>query len=561
MNLAPQAKIVNECKQLLQQDQIEEAEQLLIDCAQSFPDAFEVKKIAAGIAMKRADFDSAYIKNSELVKEYPDDATGYLGIGSVLLKQNIFDEAEDVFRFCAKSFPDNLEAKDKYALVALKKLDFEAAYARYVDILNEYPDSAIGYLGVGNVFLGLNHYDAAEEMFLNCMQLFPDCIDAREQHVYVALKKGDIDAAYDRVQKIIEDHPNNVGGHLKYIETLIRKSCYCEAEEAVKNLILKFSDRFSANYGILVIYNKYLRQDFYSSMPFFTDLASLAYNNIVDNADLSKNCFDRNKLMYGALLGAKNIKTRITHRPSPKRSNTIAIFGDSSITTSLCHPEYFQKKGFDTDFFHIGGATITGLGKDNSRLGVFDKIEQYVVNQRPQYLFLKFGQGDLEFGYYYRKFIKQEVLSFSEFCAFLIDTYRKRINQINDLTTIVVLGVDYPSLIGKRQCAKRTMDIITRDRDWRSVNVALFDTLLSTQPSITERTDNSFKFNSMLRKMCRELGCYFSDTKDIFWANGHSCLDIYYQPHFDHHYLTTEHLKIRCIDHVLNTVMSSRKSA
>lgn len=550
-SLRNSAEYIKRGNVLLKQDIFSDAEKNFSLCLKSDPENIEAMERYAYVAMKRKNFDSAYVRYAELIKAHPDNCSGYIGLGNVLLAQDLIDEAAEVFERCIKLFPDHHAAMERYAYIAFVMIDYERAYERYKKIIKEYPDRVTGYIGAGNVFLYQNLFDEAEDFFSRCVIDFPDNLNAHRQYIYVAFKKMDFEAAYNRIVALISGYPEYLDGQIKYIEILILKKLYDEAENAIKKLLDKYPDCFNVYNDIIRIHNKYIKDGIYYKINGFTDLCLKLYNDIEHNMKNVHQCFDNKKLLYGALLGAKNINDfKKIRKNNNQLKNTIAIFGDSSITTTLYNPEYFKKLGINVDFFHLSGATITGFGKDSSKLGTYEFVKDYVRSRKPQYLVLKFGQGDLEFGYYYRVLIKNEQLDYQDFLFFLIESYKKRIHQLKDLTNVIVHGIDFPSLIEMKKCAKRTLDVITRDIDGRTTDIVLLKKLLSIQPSIEQRTVNALLLNSMLKDMSNDAGCLYADTKNIFLHKDRHILDSYYQPYFDHHYLSTDILKEKCIDEV-----------
>ena len=76
----------------------------------------------------------------------------------------------------------------------------------------------------------------------------------------------------------------------------------------------------------------------------------------------------------------------------------IKIYGDS-------HSRIFKKiklNRFKLNVENVSGASLIGLPKSNSKLKLRSKIITYLKNNKPDFLILKFGQVDIDLGYYYR---------------------------------------------------------------------------------------------------------------------------------------------------------------
>lgn len=210
--------------------------------------------------------------------------------------------------------------------------------------------------------------------------------------------------------------------------------------------------------------------------------------------------------------------------------------------------------GFKVDFFPVPGASLTGLGREKSSLHLYNKIKNYVVNRKPQYTILKFGKADLEFGYYFKKYITgKHHLNLDEFSKSLIEPYRSRILDLLGSTNVVVHGIDLPSIFDRNFYAKRTMDIITELQD-NTINIALYDKLRALQPSIGYRNKLFIRFNTMLKEMCLDIGCHFIDSSNFFQCNETNMLSEYNQDDLDHHYLTSNYMKSKIITSVINNL-------
>ncbi len=542
---------------LLQQNLLDEAEVEFRICVETFPHHAGAKERYAYVALCKQNVDDAYARYTILKEEHPDNMSGYIGVGNVLLQQNLLDEAEAAFRICVETFPDYAgAAKERCAHVALCKLDFNDAYALYSGLKEKYPDKVFGYFGVVNVLFRQNLVDEAEAELRICIEKFPEHVGAKERYAYIALREQNTDEAYARYSVLKEKHPEHVSGYIGELEYFFRNGFYTQFEDAVQVFLNKFKGCFHAYISIIDFHEQNIKRGIHLVLPSFTNLMFELYSDIDEHMKDMYPCFDKNKLKYGALLGARNIYLSETNQISSQfPSPHIALFGDSSLTTSLYYPQRFEERGFHAQFFQASGATIRGIGSDTSVLGLFEKIMNYIRSQRPQYIILKFGQGDVEFGYYFKKFVKQEPIHYDSFFGHLIESYRKKILCFYDLTNVIVHGIDLPSLVERKKCAKRTLDVIT-DTPNRRKYFDLYQKLIASQPSIVERTQISMEFNARLKEMCKSIGCFYADTKDVFMPNGSSTLHAYFQPNFDHHYLTTDYVKSKAIDVTLSSVMS-----
>jgi tetratricopeptide (TPR) repeat protein len=536
----------------------DEAEECLGSCVNNFPDNLFAKERYANVALKKNNYDDAYIRYSHIVSIDPGKNSAYIGLAVVLFQQKLFSEAEELLEFGRVNLSKNFGIDNLYAKVAYHKLEYDEAFKRYSQLIKDFPESTSGYLGLGNILLEKQHFDSAEKAFEDCIRIFPDCFEAKERHAYVAFMGKDFEKAYLRYSELEVQYPEKVVCYVWKLRCLLSLELYTDFKEAVYEFWNKFAGCPWLYFNIINIHNTYISYGVYLKLPFFTKMAEQAMEYIHKYmTDDILPCLNKRGLFYGLLLSAKNLAlNEIGGFSIDSGKKTIAIFGDSSVVTTLFLPDHFVTRGFNPVFFSVGGATITGIGSSKSKLGLFEKIKKFVVKNKPQYVVLKFGQGDIEFGYYYKKFIKEESeIEYDQFCNSLIEAYQKKVLILQELTNVIIHGIDLPSLIERKKCAKNTIEVITKDKVYEG-DIALFDELVAVQPSISERTAISLKFNSMLKDMCHRIGCFYADTEDIFLAEDGKTIDIYYQPDFDHHYKTTARIKEKSIDKVLESVMS-----
>ncbi|WP_027178147.1 tetratricopeptide repeat protein [Maridesulfovibrio bastinii] len=535
----------------------DEAEECLGICVNNFPDNLFAKDRYANVALKKHNYEEAYIRYSQIISIDHEKISAYIGLAVVLFQQKLLAEAEELLEFCKENLSKNLGIDNLYAKVAFNKLEYDEAFKRYSKLIDDFPNIPTGYIGQGHVLLEKQFNNAAEKIFENCIKMFPDSFEAKERYAYIAFRNKDYEKAYARYSDLEANYPDKVICSVWKLRSLLSLGLYGEFENAVRKFRDKYKGCPSLYSNIIYIYNTYISYGIYQHLPSFTKMASSAMEHIDKYmTDDILPCFDRIELFHGLLLSAKNYSLNEIGRFSIDRgTKTIAVFGDSSVVTTLYRPDHFVARGFNPVFFSLGGATITGIGSSKSKLGLFEKIKKFAIENKPQYVVLKFGQGDIEFGYYYRKFLKNESdLDYVQFCEFLIETYQKRILILQELTNVIVHGIDLPSLIERKKCAKNTVDVITKDKVYEG-DLSLFDELVAVQPSISERTAISLRFNSMLKDMCHRIGCFYADTEDIFLAEDGKTIDVYYQPDFDHHYKTTARIKEKSIDKVLEIVM------
>ncbi len=150
-----------------------------------------------------------------------------------------------------------------------------------------------------------------------------------------------------------------------------------------------------------------------------------------------------------------------TSRENLDRKKKYVIFGDS-------HSKFFTSqnhKDIEINLYQINGASMAGFGKRQSTLKVADKIRQTIYEyQDLDLLILKFGQVDVDLGYYYKLVVKQENIKFIDFAEKVISIYFNFIDSLAlEKRLIYIFGINLPSLFTKDNAVKYTSRIITEN--------------------------------------------------------------------------------------------------
>lgn len=192
----------------------------------------------------------------------------------------------------------------------------------------------------------------------------------------------------------------------------------------------------------------------------------------------------------------------------------IKVFGDS-------HSRIFKKINLDKfkiDVDSISGASLNGLCKINSKLNINQKIINYLKNNKPDFLILKFGQVDIDLNYYYKIVVKNENININNFVKNLIHNYIIFILNISNyipLSNIIIFGINPPTLIDQKSCFNYTKRIILDNNNSIKFKQKLFNNI----KSIEIRTHFSIIFNHILKNQCFKNNIKFTNVFNDFLEN------------------------------------------
>ncbi|MDQ7833737.1 MAG: tetratricopeptide repeat protein, partial [Desulfovibrionaceae bacterium] len=129
---------------------------------------------------------------------------------------------------------------DRYAQVALLKLDYDEAYARYTALRKAHPDAPHGYLGQVDVLLKQRLVDEAEEVLAEGIARFPEHPLLRQRYGLAAMRRWDFDEAMSRFEELVRLHPDNATGYIGKANLLIHLNKLREAESHIAWSIHRF---------------------------------------------------------------------------------------------------------------------------------------------------------------------------------------------------------------------------------------------------------------------------------------------------------------------------------
>jgi GR25 family glycosyltransferase involved in LPS biosynthesis len=240
---------------------------------------------------------------------------------------------------------------------------------------------------------------------------------------------------------------------------------------------------------------------------------------------------DTSYVLYPNLIIADTTKSRTTiDRPLEKHSKKmnwnlenydmsemyyklVTVFGDS-------HARIFNKlniKNLLINCNYISGASITGLPRHNSTLETKDKIIKYLKYNNCDYLILKFGQVDIDLGYYYKLVVKDIKISKESYIINLICNYSifiKSLLKYISKSKIIIFGINPPSLISKSKCFEYTKKIVLDD-------VKLNNNLYDLIESVEIRTKFSYLFNIKCKEFCKKENIRYTEVyKDFLNEKG-----------------------------------------
>ncbi|QLA18314.1 tetratricopeptide repeat protein [Desulfolutivibrio sulfoxidireducens] len=527
-----------------------------------FPENQAILERYANVALQLGNLDDAYHRYAEFRDKYPQNPIGYIGIGNVLLKHSLFEEAEETFKASLALFPENQVILERIANVAVRLSHLEEARTRYLALQEYHPEHQSGYIGLGNVLIKMNLLDEAERIFGEALKIFPDSHKILEEFALVALRKLKFDQAHLRYEHLRDTHPNSPSGLVGLGNVFLKMNKLERSEEIFREANRIFPNNKIVLKAILFACYFSMKSNMHAMHSSFSSLAMTSYAQLKSEYPEEFSSVDY-KAKYASVYAAKvlscaekGIMFRQEIDCQEEKLKKIAILGDSHVFYMFDNRHAFTARGFTPNVLPIPGASVAGLGKLHSTMQLYPKIQHYICISKTEYVVLKFGQVDVDFIYYYKKFVlKRHSLDFEKYAEALTDKYVEIAHNISKLAKVLTCSVNLPSLFCRKQLAIRGVSVITEGGILTHNSMLSYKKLEALLPSIQYRTKMTLSFNELLKKKCQDKQVAFLDTTSLFLDKQTGILNIANQKDNDHHYVLTEREKERVIDLTVNEIL------
>jgi tetratricopeptide (TPR) repeat protein len=211
---------IGRARALINDGQYDEAEALLEDPFQQFPENFEILTVRADCAMRRRDWPEALQRWEEFRSRFPDRPAGFAGIASVLQHVGRFEDVELVLSEAVERFPEEVGILVDYAGIAEARGDWDAAISRWAMLRERAPAEIKGYLEGARALLSAGHFDEADRELALAIEHFPDQPDAVLDYARVAHLRCDWGEAARRWELVRERSPGHWAGYTEAAKAL-----------------------------------------------------------------------------------------------------------------------------------------------------------------------------------------------------------------------------------------------------------------------------------------------------------------------------------------------------
>ena len=233
---------VGHARALVNGGQDAQAEALLEDAVQRFPDNFGILMTRADCATRRRDWPEADHRWEALRQLFPDSPWGYFGGGRSLLDAGRLDAADVLLVEARARFPRDAGIAAAWTECAAKRGDWQQTLVRWDRVHNDLPDSIASYSGAAAALQKLGRSEEAELLLLAAQERFPENEAPFIEHAW--LVHADRDWAKEAAlwERVRERFASHVTAYVRGAVALREMGRVAEAEELLRVAVERFPD-------------------------------------------------------------------------------------------------------------------------------------------------------------------------------------------------------------------------------------------------------------------------------------------------------------------------------
>lgn len=236
------ASLLKKSKQLLQDEDYQQARQLLDKIIEIDPDNLPAKLLRGKSALEEGDFEQAYQDTEDVMKFKRDDPTLLMLHGKAALEIEYFDTALEDFEKVIKKTPQKVEAYFQRGSVYLDMGEFEKAISDFTLVLKHKPEDVESYVNRGTCWMELKEYDKALDDFKKASKLDPGDPYAIYKQGLAYHQIGDHARAIELIEKAIELDPEDIDYHVSLSKALADRGEVGKAIDCLKKIHKKNPD-------------------------------------------------------------------------------------------------------------------------------------------------------------------------------------------------------------------------------------------------------------------------------------------------------------------------------
>ena len=188
--------------------------------------------------VKEQRFDEAIELFESVLKENPEVAAAYLGIGDIYMRKGNLDEAENYFNGALHVAKKSAPALAMLASVAEKRGDAKRALKLNMDAIEENPEGLRPRMAISRLHLRSKRFADAAIQLREALRYNPQSTAAGLMLARVLQRQGKTDEALTSLSQSVQvGEPGSAEAHLLQGQILLRQGKYLEAAEVLGQCI------------------------------------------------------------------------------------------------------------------------------------------------------------------------------------------------------------------------------------------------------------------------------------------------------------------------------------
>jgi predicted Zn-dependent protease len=205
-----------------------------------FPGAARLAVEHGWTAYDRRDWTEMARRFEHVRDRFPDDPSGYVGLGAALREQGRPADADTVFAAGIARFPDRLDLLINHAWSGHRAGDWPEALRRWAVVTTSHPDDPSGYGGTAVTARQAGRPDLEDAVLLVACERFPTIVQFAERHAEAAAARADWPEAVRRWQTARERFPAHESCHVGLAHALLAATRADEAETVFSQAVERF---------------------------------------------------------------------------------------------------------------------------------------------------------------------------------------------------------------------------------------------------------------------------------------------------------------------------------
>jgi tetratricopeptide repeat protein len=186
----------------------------------------------AWAAIGRGDSDEALRLWQRLRQDFPERPDGYVWPIQVLWQDGRVDEANALAAEALARFPENPDVLVQCGWIAMARERWDEALRWWAAVRARAPDRRDGYLWAARALWKLSRFEDAETMAAEALDRFPGDPDVETERAWVAVNRGDWEAALARWKRVLAAQPGRGEAEVRLIQAMRFAGQLDEAETA-----------------------------------------------------------------------------------------------------------------------------------------------------------------------------------------------------------------------------------------------------------------------------------------------------------------------------------------